>query len=256
MKRGFLNKAAGNLTSNKLPSPATCSGTPESKSKLTESAAVVATVPLVPPKGIVRIPTGPIKLFLEPTPTDNVLANWPQLQAGIVITTLPPPQIQDVYTVCLFPYGIKEKILDIENFPGPVDFSLTMYYKIRIGPVPGAGNGLFAQADFKVGDLILTERPLLLIPAELPFVKLKGNPHPDKMLEQMINTMDIFTRALFMKLHNCKGSDRPKIRGIMDTNGLGLGAMPGHDAQYLGVFDQMSRINHRSVTETSLCGCI
>jgi hypothetical protein len=189
-----------------------------------------------------------MKLFLEPTTTESLFANWPRPEAGMVITILPPrSQGWNVHTVCLFPYGVKEKVLALPNFPGPPFYaSMVFSGKFRIDSVPGVGKGMFSTRDIKAGEIITEERPLLLAPVGLPFDKENGGPHPDAALQTMVeDEMDFLGRAIFMNLHNCKGSDRTKIRGILDTNGLGLSAMPGHDARYFGVFEHISRINHR-----------
>jgi hypothetical protein len=243
MKRGFLNKSSSSSATRN----------PVSKLTQTEPTSIAAAVPQVRSKHIVHIPTGPIKEFLAPTPTENVLANWPRLHDGVMINTvLPPPsQGMDVFTFCLFPPGVKEKVLAIPKFPGPPFMLSALQYKFRIGPVPGAGIGMFATWDLKAGDLIMAERPLFLGPQAMPIVNLEGGVHPDTILKTLIDErMDPLSRDIFMKLHNCKGPDTSKIRGIMDTNSLALSAMPGHDAQYGGVFEHISRINHRLVAAT------
>jgi hypothetical protein len=244
MKRGFLNKSSNKILSS--------SATRNPVSKLTEPT-LIETIPQVPSKDVVHIPTGPIKDFLAPTPTENVLDNWPGIEAGVMVNTvLPPPsQGMDVFTFCLFPPGVKEKVLAIPNFPGPPFMLTALQYKFCIGPVPGAGQGMFAASDLKAGDLIMAERPLLLGPQAMPFVNLEGGVHPDTIMETLVDEkLDPLSRDIFMKLHNCKGPDTSKIRGILDTNSLALKAMPGHDAQYMGVFEHISRINHRLVTAT------
>jgi hypothetical protein len=245
MKRGFLNKS-GN---KKIPSSST---TRDPVSNLTEPTSIAAAVPQVPPKGIIRIPTGPIKDFHSSTPLENALANWPGLKNGgiYVATSLPPPPSQgmDVHSFCLFPPGVKEKVLALPNFPGPPFVLSMMQNKFRIGPVPDAGKGMFSTTDLKAGDLIMAERPFLVAPAAFPYTNLKGFVHPDKIMEMAVEKLGPPCRDIFMKLHNCKGPDTPKIRGIVDTNSLELSAMPGHDVPYAGIFQNISRINHRSVT--------
>jgi hypothetical protein len=245
MKRGFLNKS-GN---KKIPPSST---THDLVSNLAEPTSIAAAVPHVPPKGIIPIPTGPIKDFRASAPLENALANWPGLKAGVtfVTTSLPPSQGHpDVHSFCLLPPGIKEKVLALPNFPGPPFMVSMMQNKFRIGPVPGAGKGMFVTTDLKAGDLIMAERPLLVAPAAFPYANLKGFVHPDKIMEMAVNErLGPNGRDIFMQLHNCKGPDTPKIRGIVDTNSLELGPMPGHDTQYMGIFQHISRINHRSVT--------
>jgi hypothetical protein len=66
------------------------------------------------------------------------------------------------YTVSLLYPGAKEAIAAIPGFPSPYMPSLQVHY--RIGDVPGIGKGMFALTDLNVGDVILRERPLCLVP--------------------------------------------------------------------------------------------
>jgi hypothetical protein len=66
------------------------------------------------------------------------------------------------YTVSLLYPSAKEAIAAIPGFPTPYMPSLQVHY--RIGDAPGAGKGMFALTDLDVGDVILRERPLCLVP--------------------------------------------------------------------------------------------
>jgi hypothetical protein len=47
-------------------------------------------------------------------------------------------------------------------------------------------------------------------------------------------------------LHNCKGSSVPQIRGILDTNMLVIGPLPGPYTGDHGALGRViSRVNHR-----------
>jgi hypothetical protein len=149
------------------------------------------------------------------------------------------------YTVSLLYPGAKEAIAAIPGFPTPYMPSLQVHY--RIGDVPGAGKGMFALTDLNVGDVILRERPLCLVP------QCFGETMTARQLHQitltMMAPMDPQDRKDFFELTTCKpGQEGNPILGIISTNALDASRMPGdYDGQYGGVCRDLSRVNHRSV---------
>ncbi|KAL1687239.1 hypothetical protein GGG16DRAFT_38274, partial [Schizophyllum commune] len=111
---------------------------------------------------------------------------------------------------------------------------------------PAAGLGMFAQEDFGMGDLILAERPLAVIPAFVlgGFSEL----NPEKLLDQLTALMDPHARSAFFALADCHQGPCHAL-GIFKTNGIGLGddlvySDDSSDPTYIGVFNHASRINH------------
>ena len=97
-----------------------------------------------------------------------------------------------------------------------------------------------------MGDLILAERPLAVIPAFV--LGGSSNSDPEKLLDQLTALMDERARSAFFALADChKGPCR--ALGIFKTNGIGLGDDlvydDSSDPTYIGVFNHGSRINHR-----------
>ena len=45
-----------------------------------------------------------------------------------------------------------------------------------IADVPGAGKGALAVRDLALGELIVKERSLLLVPSEIPYSRAPGHP--------------------------------------------------------------------------------
>jgi hypothetical protein len=120
--------------------------------------------------------------------------------------------------------------------------SLRVHY--RIGDVPGAGKGMFALTDLNTGDLILRERPMLLVP---PMIRHTGATSVEEVVMLSIAAMKMEDRAEFVKLANCKTEMNP-IAGVMNTNALNALYMPGpYDGPYAGICRDLSRVNHRSV---------
>ena len=119
-------------------------------------------------------------------------------------------------------------------------------YCIRRSSDPAAGLGMFAQEDLDMGDLILAERPLAVIPALVLGVFSELN--PEKLLDQLTALMDPHARSAFFALADCHQGPCHAL-GIFKTNGIGLGDDlvydDSSDPTYIGVFNHASRINHR-----------
>lgn len=120
-------------------------------------------------------------------------------------------------------------------------------YCITRSSDPAAGLAMFAQQDLDMGDLILAERPLAVIPAFVLGGFSESN--PEKLLDQLTALMNPHARSAYFSLADCfKGPCH--ALGIFKTNGIGLGddlVYPddSSDPTYIGVFDHASRINHR-----------
>ena len=138
--------------------------------------------------------------------------------------------------------GMKGKILALPAFSAPFPHRI---YHYCISPVDGAGIGMFATKDFKPGDLIACDRPLLIAPRA--WLYSPGETvHPDDLLDQVINQkMSEVDRKAFLDLSNCKGSTQRQSAGILDTNALGIEELPGYDGTFVCVCKDISRINHR-----------
>ncbi|ETW78294.1 hypothetical protein HETIRDRAFT_242993, partial [Heterobasidion irregulare TC 32-1] len=114
-----------------------------------------------------------------------------------------------------------------------------------IADVPGAGKGVLAVRDLALGELIVKERPLLLVPREILYSRAPGATHPDAPLRMLVDqTMPPDDRALFLGLHHCKSADPADYRDIVDTNSLPVPSLPGHALEHHAVCAAASRINH------------
>ena len=168
---------------------------------------------------------------------------FPTVPAYIRTTRLPFDGTP--YAVSLIYPGTKEAIATIPGFPTPYMPSLRVHY--RIGDAPGAGKGMFALTDLDIGDLILRERPLCMVPQVIP---VNGPMSPGEMFKVAFSLMQPQDLEDFLNLANCKTQDQAEnaFCGIVDTNALGVSRMPGdYLGQYRGVCRDLSRVNHRSV---------
>ena len=149
------------------------------------------------------------------------------------------------YTISLLYPGAKEAIAAIPGFPTPYLPSLQVHY--RIGDIPGAGKGMFALTDLDVGDVILRERPLCLVP------KCFGNEMTMQRLGlitlSIMTSMDLQDCDDFLDLTTCKPDPTGNpILGIISTNALYAPGMPGdYNGRYVGICRDLCRVNHRLV---------
>ncbi|PBK71608.1 SET domain-containing protein [Armillaria solidipes] len=139
----------------------------------------------------------------------------------------------------------------------------------RISPTPGKGLGMFATRDFNTGDLIVNERPLMVVP-RIPVGVLTDEGVLDEkatktILHQAEKVMcPIFKRMreedkkAFMELHNSHLQDGSgPILGVIRTNGYVFGdeAETNSNAStkenHTSIFKDLSRVNHSCSPNTS-----
>ncbi|KAI0824330.1 hypothetical protein BC628DRAFT_1322891 [Trametes gibbosa] len=114
----------------------------------------------------------------------------------------------------------------------------------RISHAGNSGYGVFAASPMERGELIITERPLLIFPQLLPY-RNKASPHRlYAELEDAIMRMSPQTRDCFFDLANSSLSEPSVCKGVIDTNSLHLGTIPGGSHLYGVVCKDISRINH------------
>lgn len=159
------------------------------------------------------------------------------------------PSESDTFSACIFYPGTAEAILAQPDFTKSAlkPLPTTKAYVIR--DTPGMGKGMFATASFQPGDIIMHERPLVIMPTrEVGLCGPDGKPiTPWPTLTQETMTEDM--RRAFYDLHNChKGKpgfeDRIEF-GICNTNNLTIDSLPGqYTGAYGAVCKDLSRVNH------------
>ena len=121
------------------------------------------------------------------------------------------------------------------------------------------GLGVFAKYNINRGEIIFSERPLLLGPSWLASVNLHDRYTPaqarqimmfenEKVLEVAVQHMNENNKALYMALHNSHTNDGSgPLLGIKRTNGFGTSKLSdGASAlHYSAVCTIGSRLNHR-----------
>ncbi|EJF61803.1 SET domain-containing protein [Dichomitus squalens LYAD-421 SS1] len=124
----------------------------------------------------------------------------------------------------------------------PIALRLTPRY--HISDAGEGGLGLFATTNIARGELVLRERPLIVYPQMLPFYSTRpaGQQYPE--LERAMELMSTDKQEAFFGLMNAQQEEPSLVKGIIDTNALYVGSLPGAPHQYAGVCEHISRINH------------
>lgn len=128
-----------------------------------------------------------------------------------------------------------------ESYLGPENIN------IYIDVIDSKQMGLFANRDFKLGELVLCEKPFLVVPTFLQ----------SKSTEEILSVADIVTNAskenqdLFFDLSDKCRNDSDvcaSILGIIETNGLPMGEeKEGKTPPSAGLYKLMCRMNHSCV---------
>ena len=147
----------------------------------------------------------------------------------------------------LFYEGMEEEIrstLGLDRFPMPFSPPSPPVYKIV--PVEGFGLSMVATTNIARGQTIAIERPLLVYPQTVVGLNMAG---VLALYERMVDELDPENREAVYALRNVKGPDWPShLKGILDTNTLGIGRVPGYPAMYAAAARDISRVNHRRVS--------
>ncbi|KAJ6593428.1 hypothetical protein B0H19DRAFT_917092 [Mycena capillaripes] len=157
----------------------------------------------------------------------------------------------------LFP-GSKEVLMNLPGFPRPLKNPAKPAF--RLAAVRGKGMGLLSTRAIKMGDLILSERPLyvaargLPVPVPSTFTRAQYTQFSLNMLEKYyevsMTRMPPANKAAFMALKNSHLEDGSgPLVGIVRTNALALENLrPGVEGElglYSAVCKDISRLNHR-----------
>ncbi|KAJ6631537.1 hypothetical protein B0H10DRAFT_1772746, partial [Mycena sp. CBHHK59/15] len=177
---------------------------------------------------------------------------------AMTFTTLPlGADDNEPVTECFFFPGSKELFMNTPGFPHPPRRPARPAY--RTDESAGRGKGLFATRALQTGDLVLSERPLLItgrgIVVDRPahFTDAQYVQHALAQLENVLTVcvgrMRPAARKAFLALANSHTEDGSKpLSGIMRTNGLCLeGLRPGVEgelSQYSATCKDISRLNH------------
>ncbi|KAJ8495921.1 hypothetical protein ONZ45_g12651 [Pleurotus djamor] len=189
------------------------------------------------------------------------------------------PQLSDAseeiegLTSCVFrSTHDKSLFTNVPGYPRRIPRPLYESGGYVIKPSPGKGLGMFATRDFAFGDIIISERPLLISSAAIsgatsapeepgkPPLKLsefiaKGYDveasvfeFEDKLLDEALGRISGVMER-FLALHDCHADERTSgpLFGRLRTNGFKIpirGGTTDYDLPYTAAHEKLSRINH------------
>ncbi|KAK0237759.1 hypothetical protein EDD85DRAFT_951933 [Armillaria nabsnona] len=126
----------------------------------------------------------------------------------------------------------------------------------RISPTPGKGLGMFTTCDLNTGDLIVNERPLMVVP-HIPVGVLTDEGvldeqasktilhQAEKVMCPIFEHMHEEDKKAFMELHNSHLQDGSgPILGVIRTDGCVFGNEAGIKENHTSIFKDLSRVNH------------
>lgn len=168
----------------------------------------------------------------------------------------------DGATDCLL-LGLKDSQL-IPMYPSPIRKASRQTYEIHDTADPKMGLGMFATRDLQVGELIECERPMLLTPHLLDSPLVTGRPTfiPPLKLAANRNAWESIFCPFFERVDKEKqdkyralANSHPEegfgpLLGTYRTNSFqhSLGDQGQAASEYTGIYDNISRVNHRYVS--------
>ncbi|OCH91994.1 SET domain-containing protein [Obba rivulosa] len=164
----------------------------------------------------------------------------------LVLTVVPPssPLLPDpdMYSALISFKTQKEKLLAIPGFPTSFTTPSPPVYRVQRAGGRFQGLGMFATQEVHIGDLIVRERALLITTQYVP-PGPDGRPNIHAFDVAVHQQMSAPRRAMYLALSNIF-PELPQTLGILNTNSLYIGALPGYNGACGGVFNDISRINH------------
>ncbi|KAJ7188724.1 hypothetical protein C8R46DRAFT_1055611 [Mycena filopes] len=259
MKRGFLN-------SSKAHSKMASVGPPEITSTTRAPEILKATYGVVEKPGV---PEG------YKAPECKVKEGNPNIDAStlpentFLFTALPNIPLDqhdpDNWTSCFLQAATKAQIVSTPGFPRPLQHPPQTRH--RIGPTPTMGLAAFSTCALKMGDLILSERALLITPAHLFAADDIPDSFTDAQAQQALFAQAearlkvAYDRMLpenqksYMALANSHLQDGSgPLLGVMRTNGIDAAPLtrPGDPPMpYSATCAIISRLNHSCSPNTA-----
>ncbi|KAF9078723.1 hypothetical protein BDP27DRAFT_1412669 [Rhodocollybia butyracea] len=269
MKRGFLNTPKAQkqlLQGTNTTSAATQPAQGSYKYGVLPEAELALPKDYKP---LARPTEGPDVVTLKYGSNEYIYATLPPVPPGTKYSDF----LGGGYSECWISDHIKRTIEATPNFP-TLPLTPTGGKAYRIAKAGDKGLGMFATRLIRAGDLIIDERPLIVVPASsialegvLSYLANKYTPdqrlrimlhEKDRCMELAYNKLDPERKKAFMALFNCHSRDGSgEFMGRVRTNGIGIDGeklrdkdTTGDVGRYSAVCDEISRINHSCCPNT------
>ncbi|KAF8996660.1 hypothetical protein BDQ17DRAFT_1329875 [Cyathus striatus] len=173
----------------------------------------------------------------------------------IICTRIPSLTDPHGITQCILPLDLKSHILSIPDFPlAPPNPSQQEVY--RVAPTQSKGLGLFAMSTIEIGQLILAERPLLIVPCDTAFnvsdihtisrhsSECMKSALSGALVKLLVLSMPEENNRSFFELCNSHPDDwEGVVHGTFRTNAVDV-KITACDMRFKGVMKTMARVNH------------
>ncbi|KAF8985023.1 hypothetical protein BDQ17DRAFT_1548715 [Cyathus striatus] len=158
----------------------------------------------------------------------------------IICTSIPSQKDPNGVTECLIPTQLKSQILNIPGFPrAPPDSPVDTY---SISSMESKGLGMVATRTIGIGQLIVAERPIILIPDVLPFdANYVYSALRHAIIDYLASRLPSENSVAMYWLANVHLNASPQCHGIFETNSM---AVMFGTVKYLALTKEISRINH------------
>ncbi|KAF9031398.1 hypothetical protein BDZ89DRAFT_1239222, partial [Hymenopellis radicata] len=181
--------------------------------------------------------------------TRNVFCSQPYPNTSIL------EEFSDGWSECFIREDIKKRILSVPGFPQRIQRPVSRAY--RIGDSPGKDKGMFATRMIREGELVLDERPLMVVSSVGPLCpytssasdsKTMTDDYAQRFRESVWNIaysrMPLQNRRAFDELYNShEHDDAGRVAGIVRTCRYAITGYIGPNV-CSGICKDGSRINH------------
>ncbi|KAG7094836.1 hypothetical protein E1B28_005645 [Marasmius oreades] len=168
-------------------------------------------------------------------------------------------QHPDRWTECMVTPAIKREILSTPGYPKPLNRPPVK--RQHIAQSSHGGLGVFATVDLKVGDLIFSERAIMILspkiympsnfPAHFTTFQMQQAAlcQKEKQIELVFGRLYTEHKKAYMALWNSHKEDGSgPLLGIFRTNAFRVECYEDDEQDaYVGVWNEASRFNHRKV---------
>ncbi|KAI5894541.1 SET domain-containing protein [Schizophyllum commune H4-8] len=260
MKRGFLNSKKGKaaIASDASSAASAPDKKPDGKPGEGQGGEASTARPVNAREDLILVPGASLSEMKE-SPGDFLEYD----AKTFVITTIPardkdtsvrtPTERSDGWAEAIIDGDTKRAIFSQRAFPASVSHPSSAGHCVE--PTNGA-KGVFATRRLKQGELILAERPLVMVPRAmvsgdeiLATSMIPGSAERAAWLDVLVQRMLPDRREVLLRLTHAPAGDKLSAIDLIRANGLTVNGytLPeteGADGRYVAVYETLSRANH------------
>lgn len=164
----------------------------------------------------------------------------------LVLTNIVFPDSKETESVpqtsCLLSQATREALK--EDFTTPISKPNPAIYEVKNHNTRTGELGLFASINMGPGDIILTERPIIVVPSLLWLDNISET--PINLFTQLFQRVPVGLRDTARAMMNVH-EDCSKEEGILRTNGLAItmDTLRTKNEAHIALFATTGRVNHR-----------